>query len=131
MMRWARWWGVPFEMPRQFPQRTIAAQRLILVADREGHGIELAIALGRAMWAEQRNLEDTATLAELATRVAPDRASGWLAAIASPEIKDALIANTTAAKAAKVFGVPTFVVGDQLFWGQDRLDLVAAALEQA
>jgi 2-hydroxychromene-2-carboxylate isomerase len=48
---------------------------------------------------------------------------------AEPEVKAALAANTAAARAADVFGVPTFVVGGRhLFWGQDRLELVARAL---
>jgi len=131
--RWARWWGAPFEMPSKFPQRTIAAQRLAILAADEGPatGIRLAHALGRAFWAEQRDLEDDATLrAILAAEGLPE---GWVERTRDPELKARLAANTTAAQQAGVFGVPTFVVtapgtGPHLFWGQDRLELVARAL---
>lgn len=130
MARWSRWWGVPFSMPSKFPQRTVAAQRLCLLAAGEGTdaGLRLARALGRAMWAEHRDLEDDATLrAILAAEGLP---AGWVERTADPEVKARLAANTAAAKAAGAFGVPTFVVdGAHLFWGQDRLDLVARALE--
>jgi 2-hydroxychromene-2-carboxylate isomerase len=127
--RWGRWWGVPFEMPRKFPQRTIAAQRLAILAADEGTdaGIRLARALGRAFWAEQRDLEDGATLrAILAAEGLPE---GWIERTADPAIKARLADNTAAAKERGVFGVPTFIVdGQHLFWGQDRLELVARAL---
>jgi 2-hydroxychromene-2-carboxylate isomerase len=130
MARWARWWGVAFEMPRKFPQRTVTAQRLCILAAREGVevGVAVATALGRAMWAEQRDLEDDQALrAILAGLGLPGEA--WVAATQDPAIKAALAANTTAAREAGVFGVPTFIVdGKHLFWGQDRLDLVGKAL---
>jgi 2-hydroxychromene-2-carboxylate isomerase len=128
MSRWARWWGVPFVQPSKFPQRTIAAQRLALIAAERGAdaGLQMAIALGRAMWAEQRDLEDDAQLRAIVERAGfPVE---WVAQTQDPRIKQALADNTAAARAANVFGVPTFVVGGQyLFWGQDRLELVARA----
>ncbi len=129
MARWARWWGQPFAMPTKFPQRTVSAQRLaILAADQSfDDGVKLALALGRAMWAEQRDLEDSATLAQILVETQLPEA--WMARISEPAIKARLVENTTAAHAAGAFGVPTFVVnGTHLFWGQDRLDLVACAL---
>ena len=129
MQRWASWWGEPFELPRKFPQRTIAAQRLCLLAAAEGFetGVRLATALARAMWAEQRDLEDPETLR--AILVAGGWPEGWLDQTQDPAIKAQLAANTTAARDAGVFGVPTFVVdGTHLFWGQDRLELVGKAL---
>lgn len=127
--RWARWWGVPFDFPRKFPQRTITAQRLSLVAADHSldAGIRLAQSLGRAMWAEQRDLEDDATLRAILER--DGFPAAWLEQTQDPGVKARLIANTTAAKDAGVFGVPTYIVdGAHLFWGQDRIDLVASAL---
>jgi 2-hydroxychromene-2-carboxylate isomerase len=129
MTRWASWWGVPFNQPRKFPQRTITAQRLILLAADAGFaaGVELAIALGRAMWAEQRDLEDAATLREILATLG--LSPSLVDKTSEPDTKQRLIANTAEAKARNVFGVPTFIVnGKHLFWGQDRLDLVAKAL---
>ena len=129
MERWARWWGEPFELPRKFPQRTVNAQRLCILAAERGWepGVTFAIALGRAMWAEQRDLEDPAVLrAVLESCGLP---AGWVDRCADPELKARLVENTAAAKAAEVFGVPTFVVnGRHLVWGQDRLDHVSRLL---
>jgi 2-hydroxychromene-2-carboxylate isomerase len=129
MGRWARWWGVPFEMPTKFPQRTITAQRLcILAAQRSADaGVRLANVLGRAMWAEGRDLEDDDTLRGLVGDAGFPRE--WIERTREPDVKAALIAETTAAKEAGVFGVPTWIVdGKHLFWGQDRLELVMRAL---
>lgn len=132
MQRWASWWGVPFEQPRKFPQRTVAAQRLCLLAAADGFetGLRVATALARAMWAEQRDLENPEELvAVLGALGLGDRAAPWMAQTQDPAIKAQLADNTAAARAAGVFGVPTFVVdGKHLFWGQDRLELVARAL---
>ena len=129
MQWWPRWWGVPFAQPVKFPQRTITAQRLALLAADQGFeaGLRLAHALGRAIWAEQRDLEDDATLRTILADegFSPD----LLERTREQPIKDRLAANTAAARAAHVFGVPTFVVdGKELFFGQDRLELVADAL---
>lgn len=129
LARWASWWGEPFDFPRKFPQRTIAAQRLCLLAAAEGWevGVRLATALGRAMWVEQRDLEDEQVLrAILGAAGLPE---DWVARTQEPAIKAQLADHTAAARAAGVFGVPTYIVdGKHLFWGQDRLDLVARAL---
>jgi 2-hydroxychromene-2-carboxylate isomerase len=129
MARWARWWGQPFAFPAKFPQRTVNAQRLAIFAAEQSFesGVELAIALGRAMWAEQRDLEDTATLEQILSET--QHSGAWMTGITEPEVKARLVENTARAKTAGVFGVPTFVVnGTHLFWGQDRLDLVARTL---
>ncbi len=129
LARWASWWGEPFDFPRKFPQRTITAQRLCLLAAAEGWevGVRLATALGRAMWAEQRDLEDEQVLRAIVG--AAGLPEDWVARTQEPAIKAQLADHTTAARAAGVFGVPTYIVdGKHLFWGQDRLDLVARAL---
>ena len=129
LARWASWWGEPFDFPRKFPQRTITAQRLCVLAAAEGWeaGVRLATALGRAMWAEQRDLEDEQVLRAIVG--AAGLPEDWVARTQDPVIKAQLVDHTAAARAAGVFGVPTYIVdGEHLFWGQDRLDLVARAL---
>ncbi len=129
MARWARWWGEPFAQPTKFPQRTVAAQRLCILAAERGWnpGVKLAIALSRAMWAEQRDLEDPMVLRTVLD--ACGLPTSWVERTREPELKAKLVASTTTAKDAGVFGVPTFVVnGEHLFWGQDRLELVTKAL---
>ena len=129
MHRWACWWGIPFVMPRKFPQRTVHAQRLcILAAERSfADGLRLATALGRAMWAEQRDLEDPGTLRDVLG--ACGLPAEWTDRTSGPQLKDKLVASTAAARTAGVFGVPTWIIDDKvLFWGQDRLALVARCL---
>jgi 2-hydroxychromene-2-carboxylate isomerase len=76
-----------------------------------------------AYWVEDRDLDDPRVLAELAgDSQLVERAQ------TDPTLKQALIDSTTAARRAGVCGAPSFVVGDELFWGQDRLALVARAL---
>ena len=124
MTRWARWWGVPFAMPKKFPQRTITAQRLCVIAGERDVATQLALAtaLGRAMWAEGRDLEDDTTLRQILEGLGLPAA--WVERTQESVVKQALIANTTEAKERGVFGVPTWIVGgDRLYWGQDRLEL--------
>jgi len=91
------------------------------------NGLAAATALARAMWAEQRDLEDDGMLRAIVG--AAGLPEGWVARTQDPEIKARLAYNTSVARDAGVFGVPTFVVdGKHLFWGQDRLDLVTHAL---
>jgi 2-hydroxychromene-2-carboxylate isomerase len=122
--RWSQWWGVPTSWPRKFPQRTIAAQRLCVLA---GDDPSLALALGRAMWAEQLDLEQPSTLAEILARTG--KPADWLDRTQDPAIKQRLIDNGARAQAAGVFGVPTFVVNTtHLVWGQDRTEHVIRML---
>ena len=129
MHRWARWWGEPFVFPAKFPQRTVDAQRLCILAAERGFdpGVKLATALARAMWAHGKDLEDRAVLRSVLEECGMP--GGWIDRTGEAELKQALFDNTSAAIANKVFGVPTFIVnGTQLLWGQDRLELVAAEL---
>ncbi|MBC7706028.1 MAG: DsbA family protein, partial [Rhodoferax sp.] len=84
-------------------------------------------AMFRAIWVDQQNLNDPATVAAVLTASGFDP-SAIMALVADPQIKDALRAATQAAVDRGIFGAPTFFVGDQMFWGQDRLDFVREAL---
>ncbi|MFT3699177.1 MAG: 2-hydroxychromene-2-carboxylate isomerase [Kofleriaceae bacterium] len=122
MKRWSDWWGVPFDMPSKFPQRSIAAQRLLTIPESFADRSRLAIAIASTMWARQQSIEDPATLAQILSH--EGFPAEWLDRTNDPSVKQQLIANTARAKDRGVFGVPTFVIGDELVWGQDRLDLV-------
>jgi 2-hydroxychromene-2-carboxylate isomerase len=129
MDRWARWWGVPFRMATRFPMRTVAALRLIVLAARQGDPAPLIHRLFRGLWVEDVDLADDATLRRLCGEVGLD--PGLVDRTGEPDVKQALIDATTEAKERGVFGVPTCVVGGELYWGQDRLELVADALRRA
>jgi 2-hydroxychromene-2-carboxylate isomerase len=123
--RWAKWWGVPFRFPSRFPMRTVAPLRLTLLAGDDAP--RLAARLFHAYWVEDRDISDTGVLRELAADAHIDPA--LVDRTNEPAVKQALIDSTAAARTAGVFGAPTCIVGGQhLFWGQDRLELVGAAL---
>lgn len=117
--RWAAYWGVPFRFPSRFPTSTVKALRTYLALPEARRGA-FRDAVFRAYWAEDRDIGDEAVLRALAGD-AVDRSE-------APDIKHALRAATDEAAARGVFGVPTFVVDGELFWGQDRLGLVERAL---
>lgn len=122
--RQARALGVPFRFPSRFPMSTVKALRAWIALRPEARAAFLMRAF-RAYWADDRDIADDATLAELLGADAPD----VMARLASPEIKQSLADATQRALDAGVFGVPTWVIdGRELFWGQDRVDLVERAL---
>jgi 2-hydroxychromene-2-carboxylate isomerase len=121
--RWAEQYGVPFKMSSHFPANTVNAMRLVLVADEQGKAGTVALACFRAMWVDDRSLADEEVLRQIAAPYGID-----LAAIARQEIKDRLRANTDEAIARGAFGAPVLFVGDELFWGNDRLHHVEKAL---
>ena len=79
------------------------------------------------MWQQPRNLGDAAVLAEVLGAAGFDP-EAFMALVADPEVKAALVATTEEAVARGVFGAPTCFVGNQMFFGQDRLDFVREAL---
>ncbi|MCJ7839031.1 MAG: DsbA family protein, partial [Burkholderiales bacterium] len=76
-----------------------------------------------------RNLGEPRELAEVLRQAGFD-AEGFLALVNDAAVKEQLKNNTEEAVARGVFGAPTFFVGEEMFWGQDRLDFVAQALDK-
>jgi 2-hydroxychromene-2-carboxylate isomerase len=129
LRRWREQLGVPLNLePKFFPvDDSLAACMVVAQGPRGGDMGTLSGAYLQAVWAEERDIADPATLVAIAGEQGLDGAE-LLAAARTPAAKAGYQANTDAAIAAGVFGAPTFVVGDELFWGQDRLDFVARAL---
>jgi len=127
--RFARSYGVPLVMNPHFPINTITLMRIDVGMRDAGHAQLQAYrdAVFRAIWVEQRNMGDADTVAEVLTTAGLD-APALLAMAADPLVKEALKTRTQQAVERGVFGAPTFFVGDEMFWGQDRLDFVRAAL---
>ena len=130
LRRWREHLGMPLNLePRFFPVDDRQAAAMVIALGRSGGDMAaLSEAFLRAVWAEERDLSDQATLAAIAREQGLD-AAYLLAAAQEPAVTEAYGANTEAAIVAGVFGVPTFVIGEELFWGQDRLDFVGRALE--
>jgi 2-hydroxychromene-2-carboxylate isomerase len=129
--RWARRHKLPFRMPGKFPIKTSPALRGALAMRRFGKEWDYLEAIFAAYWerddasvAELKGLRPVAT----ALGVDPDR---FLALTESAEVRQELIAETDAGLARGVFGAPTFVVGNEIFWGKDRMDFIDEALAEA
>lgn len=131
LARWRDFLGLPLNIqPRFTPVDDKPAARLI-VAAREGgeDALGLSYALGRAVWAEERNIADPETLEEIVVECGLDPARLFAAAETEP-VAAAMQADTERAIANQVFGVPTYILDGEPFWGQDRLDFLHRALQR-
>jgi 2-hydroxychromene-2-carboxylate isomerase len=113
----ARRLGLPLRMPPAHPFNPLAALRLIIAAgsNRRAAGIVL-----RAVFGEGRDVTDPSVIADLAAQLS---VADPQAALADPAIKQRLRDNTSWACSRGVFGVPTLVIGEELFWGHDAVDM--------
>lgn len=130
LARWRTRYGVPFRLPVEelpFPLVSILPMRVATVFDAEGRGFEGADALLRGYWADGHDLSDRARLAAVIAAAGEDP-ERVLARAETPEIKGQLRSVTEEAVARGVFGAPTMFVGSDMFWGNDRLDFVEAAV---
>ena len=130
MARSARRLDLPLTLPEPFPIATVAACRAVYWRERNGAAAAktLARALYRAYFVDGRNISEPDVVADVAAGTGADR-DAVLAGIAEPAVKDRLKEVTGAAIERGVFGSPFFMVGDEPFWGHDRMDEVDRWLE--
>ena len=115
--------------PKYFPVGGDDAARLIIAADlAQGApaAMQVAGAILGACWAQERNIADEKVLAELLTEQSLPAA--LLEQSHSQAVQERYETYTQAAIDAGVFGAPSYVIDDEIFWGQDRLDFVERAL---
>jgi 2-hydroxychromene-2-carboxylate isomerase len=110
--------GVPMHMPPSHPFNPLSALRLVIAAGSDRRAAETLL---EAVFMHGRDVSDPLVLAEIATDLG---VTDLQAALADQAVKDRLRANTDWAIARGVFGVPTFVVGDELFWGHDAFEML-------
>jgi 2-hydroxychromene-2-carboxylate isomerase len=130
LARWRDYLGIPINIhPKFFPYDTALASRLIVAADERGAAaaLRLAGAILKACWVEEKNMADETALAAVIREQAlvPH---GLMAAAKSEEVRERYDQLTEEAIARQVFGAPTYVYRDELFWGQDRLDFLDRAM---
>ena len=118
---WAKWWNVPFSMPKCFPVNTIKALRLSLLYP------QLTEKLYHALWAKGLDISQDHVLSNIIEEEGLNLEEALLN-IKQAHIKQTLFDNQDLALSKGVFGVPSMVVGENLWWGQDRLFAVAEAL---
>jgi 2-hydroxychromene-2-carboxylate isomerase len=116
--------GVTFAMPPTFPVNGLYSLRAAMAAQRAGTFERYHTPMFRAVWREGRQTSTKEGVISILDELGlPELAS----ALDDPSIKDELKAATDAAAKRGVFGVPTFFVGNELFWGHDRMHQVAKA----
>jgi 2-hydroxychromene-2-carboxylate isomerase len=132
LKRWRDVRGIPVTLePRHFPCDDTAATRLVIAAKLQGKDAhKLSLELGRVLWEREESLADPAAISSAAQRAGfdaaelrPGHSDAELDVLHDQFTKEALIAG--------VFGAPSFVLpSGEIFWGQDRLELLERALKK-
>lgn len=132
LQRYARRYGVPFAFNPHFPINTLGLMRGAMgyQLQQSDDFARYVTTIYRALWAEQRNLGDETVLTATLEAAGLDTQQ-YRTMIAEDAVKTALKTNTEEAVRRGVFGAPTFFVGGEMFFGQDRLDFVEGALKDA
>lgn len=125
--------GVPLNIhPKYFPVDPTQAAKLIIAVD-QSHGTEAALNFAgivmSGVWANELDISDSAVLSGMLHKA--DLPASCATLSQSESIQALYDQYTAAAIDLGVFGAPTYVINDELFWGQDRLDFVQRALEKA
>lgn len=129
LARFARRYDVPMRMNPHFPINTLSLMRMAIGLQQRQpqHFLPFVSAIYRATWVEGLNTGDAAVLRPVLERLGVD-AEAVLALAQDEEVKVLLKVETEKAVKRGLFGLPTMFVGDEMFWGQDRLDFVRDAL---
>jgi 2-hydroxychromene-2-carboxylate isomerase len=133
--RWAEYYGLPMRFPEPFPFRTLKTMRAAVVLAGVGD-LEAFTREAFALYWEEggapkgfEQADEDEPIREVARRIRRDPEE-FMEGAATGEAKEALKSATGEAVERGVFGAPTFFVGDEMFWGNDRLHFVEAALER-
>ncbi len=132
MTRWSKKRGLPMNLdPPHWPVNPRLADGVVIVAIQEAGeeaAGELADALMRAVWEEERNIAEPGMVAAIANEKGLEGA-GLVDAASRSDISDTIKQNTQDAIDRGLFGAPSYCLGDEFFWGQDRLDMLEDALK--
>jgi 2-hydroxychromene-2-carboxylate isomerase len=129
LKRWHDYLGIPINFePAFFPVNDEQSVLMVIAAQLQGSDIgQLTYAMSRAVWVEDRDVSDEDAIVAVADEQGFD-GKALLAASKEAGPKEALAAYTEEAMERQVFGAPTYIYKDELFWGQDRLDFLERAL---
>lgn len=127
LTRFAKRYEVPFVMNDNFPVNTLYLMRGLTGYLEDERFLALADGIFDGMWVSNKNMNEPEVIGAIVSDagIKPD---AFMAKINEPEVKQRLIDVTSEAESRGAFGAPTFFVGDEMFWGQDRLDFVYDAL---
>lgn len=116
-----------YRMHPQFPFNSITLQRMLTAADEDGRGVQFADSLLRAIWEDGLDI-CSAQAINTAVNAAGFDAADLFARAQTDAIKQRLAANTDAAVARGAFGIPTIWIGDDMFFGKERLGQIEELL---
>ena len=123
LQRCAKEDGLTVKMPSNFPINGLYACRGAVFTLRNGGFEKYHEAVFKAVWVEDRNISDKEVLIDVAVASGQEKAQ-FIAGIEADGIKEKLKIDTAEAQKEGLFGVPSFVVDGELFWGRDRMNLV-------
>jgi 2-hydroxychromene-2-carboxylate isomerase len=122
--------ALPFKMNPRFPINSLYLMRAAVAAQQLGCFALYVDTVMAAMWEDGRDMGDPEIVRQVLDRAGLNSAA-LLALADDPDVKAQLMANTEAAATRGAFGVPTFFVGEEMFWGKERLGQVEAALTKS
>jgi 2-hydroxychromene-2-carboxylate isomerase len=122
--------ALPFKMNPRFPLNTLYVMRGAVAAQRLDCFALYVDTIMAAMWEGGKDVSDAEIVRQVLDSAGLDSAA-LLALADNPDVKAELLANTEAAAKRGAFGVPTFFVGTEMFWGKERLGQVEAALTKS
>ena len=126
--RFQKRYGVDFKHNPNFPINTLPVMRAAIAAKELGNLENFIEATFNAMWIDQKNMGDLDVIGSVLSEAGLDTAAIFEAS-QSPDVKSALIKSTEVAVERGVFGAPTMFIGDEMFFGQDRLDFIEERLK--
>lgn len=121
--------SIPFKMNPNFPINSLHLMRGAVAAQHLGCSMPYVEAIMAAMWEDGLNTGDPEVVKDVLDKAGLDSAA-LLAKAEDADVKAELVANTEKAAERGAFGVPTFFVGDEIFWGKERLRQVEEALSK-
>ena len=132
MQRWSEYYHIPMQMNPHFPMNTLTLMRILtgvqlLHLEKFEQVLKL---LFDAMFGTPQNLNEPTVLAEV-LKPSDVSVEDIMSMVQSDVVKQKLITETEQAILRGIFGAPTFFVGDEMYWGQDRLHFVEQALNKA
>lgn len=131
LMRWSEKYKLPFQVPKQFPIKSSRVLRGSLAMRRYGLELEFVEAVLDRYWVHgDASIAEYAGLRPIAQSLGVDP-DDFEQLSSSDEISAELAASTDRGVERDVFGVPMIIVGDELFWGKDRMEFVEDELERS
>jgi 2-hydroxychromene-2-carboxylate isomerase len=122
--------AIPFQMNPHFPINSLLLMRGAVAAQHRGCFMPYVDAIMTAMWEDGLNTGDPAVVQQVLDKAGLDSAA-LMAKADDPAVKTELATNTEKAVARGAFGVPTFFVGEEMFWGKERLAQLAELLAKS